>query len=212
MLGCPRLMFQKNEEVVNLALCTTYGKERKASRAAKNLPKGRTMKYIPFSGTDVIKYSPDLFRRLQKTRLLHSWNQKNHHATTMWGLKDVYKVLTAPNGHTFTICQVIMTTKCSYDYITPLFFGVDVTPEGEVIIICSLSMKVEAESLLAHLGLYLAEIFGSVVWEAFTFEYKLRMDCFQYCPNKNCAVEIDNSSLESDASLTREFFQVRFYG
>ena len=115
----------------------------------------------------------------------------------MWGIKNVYKVLTSPNGHTFTICYVIMTTKCSYDYITPLFLGVDVTPEGEVIIICSLSMKVEAESLLAHLGLYLAEIFGSFVWEAFTFEYKLWMDCYQYCP-------------ESDASLTREFFKAGF--
>ena len=136
-------------------------KKGKASRTAKNLPEGQTMKYIPYSGTGVIKIPPDLFRRLQKTRLLHSWNQKNHNATTMWGLKDVYKVLTAPNGHTFTICQVIMTTKCSYDYITPLFLSFDVIPEGEVINICSFSIKVEAESLLAHLGLYLAEILAA---------------------------------------------------
>ena len=79
------------------------------------------------------------------------------------------------------------------------------TPEGEVMVICSLGMKVEEESLLAHFGLYVAHIFGSVVWEAFTFEYKLRMDCYQYCPIKNCAVEIDNSSIESDASINREF-------
>ena len=71
-------------------------------------------------------------------------------------------------------------------------------------------MKVEAELLLAYFGLYLAEIFGSVVWEAFTFEYKLCMDCYQYCPIKNCAVKIDNSSLESDASITREFFKAGF--
>ena len=128
----------------------------------------------------------------------------------MWGLKEVYKVLTAPNSHEFTICQVIMSTKCSYGYITPLFFGVDVTPEGDVIVICSLAMKIEAESLLAYLGLYLAKSFGSVVWEAFTFEYKLLMDCYQYCPIKNCAVEIDNSSLELDASLTGEFFKANF--
>ena len=128
----------------------------------------------------------------------------------MWGLKDIYKVLTAPNGHEFTICQVIMSTKCSYVYITPLFFGVDVTPKGEVIIICSLAMKVEAESLLAHFSLYLAETFCSVVWEAFTFEYKFWMNCYQYCPIKNCTVEIDNSSLELDASITKEFFKAGF--
>ena len=111
----------KNEEAANLALCSTYGKVRSASRAARNLPEKRTMKYIPCNNTGVIKRSPELFKRLQKTRMLHAWNQKNHHATSMWGLKDVYKVLTAPNGHKFTICQVIMSTKCSYDYITPLF-------------------------------------------------------------------------------------------
>ena len=203
-------MFRKNEEAVNLALCNTFGKVRSVSRAARNLPEGQTMKYVPYNSTGVIKISPELFKWLQKTRMLHSWNQKNHHATSMWGLKDIYKVLTAPNGHEFTMCQVIMSTKCSYDYITPLFFGVDVTPKGEVIVICSLAMKVEAESLLAHFGHYLAEIFGSVVWETFTFEYKLRMNCYQYYQIKNCAVEIDNSSLESDASITRECFKAGF--
>ena len=103
-----------------------------------------------------------------------------------------------------------MTTKCAYNYLTPLFLGVDVTPGGEVVVISSQSMKVEAESMLAHLGLYLAEIFGSVVWDAFTFEYKLPMDGYQYCPNKRCAVEIDNSSIESDDSISREFFKAGF--
>ena len=122
LLAAHVLCAEKDQEAVNLALCTTYGKERTASRAARNLPEGRAMKYIPFGGSGVIKYSPETFRRLQKTRLLHSWNQKNHHATSMWGFKDVYKILTAPNGHEFTICQVIMSIKYSYDYITPLFF------------------------------------------------------------------------------------------
>ena len=168
------------------------------------------MKYVPHQITGAVKLPPNLFSKLQKTRMLHSWNQKNHNSTVMWGLKYVHKVLTAPNGHKFTICQVIMTTKCAYNYLTPLFLGVDVTPAGEVVVISSQSMKVEAESMLAHLGLYLAEIFGSVVWEAFTFEYKIRMEGFQYCPNKRCAVEIDNSSIESDDSISREFFKAGF--
>ena len=128
----------------------------------------------------------------------------------MWGLKDVYRVLTTPNGHEFSICHVIMSTKCSYNYVTPLILEVIVTPEGEVVVICSLGMKIKAESSLAYLGLYVAHIFGSVVWKAFTFEYKLRMDCYQYCPIKNCAVEINNSSIESDASIDREFAKCGF--
>ena len=122
MLCSSHPMFGKNEKEVNLALCNTYGKVRSVSQAACNLPEGRTMKYVPYNSTGVIKRSPELFCRLQKTRLLHSWNQNHHHATSMWGLKDVYKVLTAPNGHEFTIYQVVMSTKCSYNYITPLFF------------------------------------------------------------------------------------------
>ena len=128
----------------------------------------------------------------------------------MWGFTDIYRVLTAPNGHEFSICQVIMTTKCSFDYITPLFAGVDVTPEGEVIVICSIDMKTEAESLLAHFGLYVAHIFGSVVWEAFSVEYKFKMDQYQYCPLKCCGVEIDNSSIESNDSVDKEFARCGF--
>ena len=98
------LCAEKNEAEVNLALGNMYGKERTASRAAGNLPDGRAMKYVPYNSTGVIKRSPKEFRQLQKTRLLHSWNQKNHHAISMWGFDNVYRVLTAPIGHEFTIC------------------------------------------------------------------------------------------------------------
>ena len=184
-----------------------YGKERKDSLAAGDHPNGRAMKYVPYNNTGVIKRSPEEFCKLQKTRLLHGWNQKNHHAISMWGFNNIYRVLTAPNGHQFTICQVIMSTKCSFDYITPLFTGVDIIPEGEVIVICSMDMKAEAESLLAHFGLYTAYIFGSVVWEAFTVKYKFKMDQYQYCPIKCCAVEIDNSSNSPGADSPTMFWQ-----
>ena len=36
------------------------------------------------------------------------------------------------------------------------------------------------------------------------------MDQYQYCPNKCCAVEIDNSSIESDDSVDREFARCGF--
>ena len=66
------LYSERNKEAVNFTLCTTYSRVRSVSQAACNLPEGRTMKYIPYNGTGVIKRSPELFKRLQKTRMLHS--------------------------------------------------------------------------------------------------------------------------------------------
>ena len=126
------------------------------------------------------------------------------------GFNDVYRVLIASNGHEFTICRVIMSTKCSFHFITPLFLRVNVSPEGKVVVICSLGMKVEAESLLAHFGLYVAHIFGSIVWEAFTVECKLKVDCYQYYSIKSCAVEIDNSSIDLDERVDKEFAKCGF--
>ena len=103
-----------------------------------------------------------------------------------------------------------MSTKYSDDLITPLFVGVDVSPEGDVIIICDIDLRIEAEALISHFGIYLAFIFGSVVWEAFTMGYKVKMNGYQYCPRKNCAIEIDNSTIDSDNSVDREFAKCGF--
>ena len=115
---------------------------------------------------------------------MHQWYQEQHYPITFHGFHNIYKVLTAPYGAEFTICQVIMSTKCSDDLITPLFVGVDVSPEGDVIIICNTDLGSEAEALLSHFGIYLAYNFRSVVWEAFTVGYKVNMDGYQYCPKK----------------------------
>ena len=56
-----------------------------------------------------------------------------------------------------------MSIKLVQDLITPLFVGVDVSPEGNVVIICDISMKEETEALLSHFGIYVAVIFGIVV-------------------------------------------------
>ena len=92
----------------------------------------------------------------------------------------------------------------------PLFVGVDVSPEGDVVIICGIDLKVEAEALLSHFGIYAAVISGSVVLAAFTVEYRYKMDGYQYCLRKNCAVEIDNSTIDSDKSVEREFAKCGF--
>ena len=119
-------------------------------------------------------------------------------------------MLTALNGAEFTVYQVIMSTKCSDDLITPLFVGVDVSPEGEVVIICNIDLRSEAEALLSHFGIYLAYMFKSVAWEAFSVGYKVKMDGYQYCPRKNCAIELDNSTIDSNESVDRKFARCGF--
>ena len=64
-----------------------------------------------------------------------------------------------------------MFIKSVQKLISPLFLGIDQSPEGEVVVICNQSMKDEAEALLSHFGIYLAVVFGSVLWEAFTDPY-----------------------------------------
>ena len=98
-----------------------------------------------------------------------------------------------------------MSTKCGDDYITPMFVAVDELATGEVIITCDIGMKPEAEAFLSHFGVYVAYIFGSVVWEAFTVAYKMQMSDFQFCPIKGCAVEIDNSTVGTTESTDIEF-------
>ena len=91
-----------------------------------------------------------------------------------------------------------------------MFVAVDVSPKGDVVIICDIDMRSEAEALLSHFGIYLAHIFGSVVWEAFTVGYKIKMEAFQFCPIKDCAIELDNSTIDSNKSFDVEFARCGF--
>ena len=124
---------------------------------------GKTILYVPYESTNVITQTPKRKAKLLKNRLMHQWHQDQHHSIPFWGLDNIYKILTAPNGVEFTICQVVMLTKCSHDLATPLFVGTNVSPEGDVVIICDIGMKGEAEAMLSHFGIYLAVIFGSIV-------------------------------------------------
>ena len=71
-------------------------------------------------------------------------------------------------------------------------------------------MKVEGESLLAHFGIYLVQIFGSVIWQAFTTSYKLKMDEYQYCPHTCRAIEIDSETIGTSESLEEDFNRCGF--
>ena len=204
------LCSEKNEKEANIQLGNVYKKIRKASRAAGELPEVRAMWYVPYKSTNIITQTPERRAKLQKNKLMHKWHLDQHHPITFWGLDNIYKILTTPNGAKFTICQIIISTKSVQDLITPLFVGVNVSPEGDVIIICDIGMKKEAEVMLSHFGIYIAVIFGSVVWEAFTKSYKTSTEAFQYYPVKNCAIKRYNTTIVSEESFDLEFTKCGF--
>ena len=86
------------------------------------------MWYIPYESTNVITQTPERKAKLLKNRLMHQWHHNQHHSIPFWGLDNIYKILNVPNGAEFTICQVVMSTKCSYNLITPLFVRINVSP------------------------------------------------------------------------------------
>ena len=99
------------------------------------------MRYVLYESTNVITQNCERKAKLQKNRLMHQWYQDPHYSIPFWGLHVMYKIPTAPNGAEFTICQVVMQTKSTQDLITPLFVRISVSPEGDVVIICNMSMK-----------------------------------------------------------------------
>ena len=103
-----------------------------------------------------------------------------------------------------------MLTKYSHNLVTPLFIGIDVSPKGDVVIIYNIGMRGEAEAMLSHLGIYLAVIFGSIVWEAFTASYKVCMKLFQYYSVRNCAIEKDTLTIALDKSFDWKFAKCGF--
>ena len=123
-----------------------------------------------------------------KAQLIKSKNWQiycleRYHAISMWGIVSVYSPLTAPNLTVFTLYQCIMSIKS----ITNLhsFLGINTQEDGTLIVICDKSIQEKAKAFLSHIAIYLELIFGSVVWEAFTNEYRSSMANFQYCPVKN---------------------------
>ena len=130
------------------------------------------MRYVHYNATNKIAQTSKRIVKLQKNQLMQKWRLEQHHSIPFWGLDDIYKILTAPNGFEFTLCQLVMSIKLGLEYITPLFDAINEYPEGEVVIICDISMKAEAEEILFRLGIYGVLVFGSVAWESFTVSYK----------------------------------------
>ena len=143
------LCLAKNEKDTNIQMGGMYNKKRKASLAATDLPEARLFRYDAFKVTYNISQIVQSNAKLQKSRLIQQWALEQHHSIPFWGLVNIYKVLTVPNGHGFTIRQVIMSTKFVHAYIYPLFIGVYQSPEGDVVIICDVSMKEKAKALLS---------------------------------------------------------------
>ena len=192
---------EKDEQDVNIQMGSLYNKDKKSSKAVANLPEARAMRYVSYNATNNIAQTSKHIMKLQKNQLMQKWRLEQHHSIPFWGLDNIYKILTAPNGFEFTHCQVVMSIKLGVDYITPLFVAIDVSAEGKVVIICNICMKAEAERILFYLGIYVALVFSSVAWEAFTVSYKTSMEPYQYCPTYRCTIERDTSTIASDNSF-----------
>ena len=95
-------------------------------------------------------------------------------------MSDCDQIITVPNGTAVTLNQVIMGVKSQQDYRSPLFLGVNTQPDGSVVVTCDKSVKEEAEAFLSQLVIYLEPIFGVVIWEASTHEYKESMSIFAH--------------------------------
>ena len=79
------------------------------------------MPFVPYEATNNIAQTPNRAAKLQKSRLMQKWRLLQYHSIPFWGLHNIYKNQTAPNGTQLTICQVIKFIKLVEDHITPLF-------------------------------------------------------------------------------------------
>ena len=135
-----------------------------------------------------------------KSKVVQCYALARHHAIPVWGASDCDQIIPVPNGTAITLNQAIVGVKTQQDFRSPLFLGVDEQSDGSIIVTCNKSYKEEAEAFFSHLAIHLEQIFGVVIWEAFTHEYKESMSTFAYCPTKKCAVEITAHDPMSDTS------------
>ena len=172
-----------------------------------SLPEGNIFRYFPYNMQHKIALTPRRTAQLPKSKVVQCYALARHHSIPVWGVSDCDQLITVPNGTSITLNQAIMAVKTQQDFRSQLLLGVDTLPDGSVVVTCDKSIKEEAEVFLSRLAIYLEQIFGVTIWEAFTHKYKESMSSFAYCNTKKCAVEITanvstflNSSIAIDNS------------
>ena len=187
---------------MNKVLISIYNKNRRWMNIQQSLPEGNIFRYFPYNMQHKIFLTPRRSAQLLKSKVVQCYTLARHHSISVLGVSDCDQIITVPNGTSITLNQAIMTVKTQQDLRSPLFLGVDTQPDGFVIVTCDNSVKEEAEAFLSHLAIYLEQIFGMVIWETFTHDYKESMLSFKYCNTKKCAVEItDNISPSENSSI-----------
>jgi len=101
----------KDEKAVNIQMGGMYNKKLKGSRAADDLPERCGFRYVPLEKTNTIVSTARRKTQLQKCRLMKQFALDCHHAIIVWGIVNIYQVLTTPKGTIFTLCQVVMSIK-----------------------------------------------------------------------------------------------------
>ena len=148
------------------------------------LPEGNIFRYFPYNMKNKIALTPQRTAQLMNSKVVQCYTLARQHIITVWGVSDCDQTIIVPNGTAITLNQAIMGVKIKQDFRSPLFLGVDTQPDGSIIVTCNKNFKEETEAFISHLVIYLKQIFGVVIWEALTHEYKESMPSFAYCPTK----------------------------
>ena len=133
----------------------------------QSFPEGNIFCYLPYNMQHKISLIPRCSAQLLKSKVVQCYVLARHHSISVWGVSACDQIITVPNGTSITLNQAIMAVKTQQDLRSPLFLGVDTQPDGSVIVTCDKSVKEEAKAFLSHLVIYLEQIFGVAIWEAF---------------------------------------------
>ena len=85
--------------------------------------------------------------------------------------------------------QLLMSIKTQENFRSPLFIGANIQPDGSIIISCNIVLKEEAETLVAHLPIYLEVIFGTAIWQFISPAFKIEMSQFIFYNEAKCVIE-----------------------
>jgi hypothetical protein len=160
-----------------------YNKKRSGKEATRKLPEGRLMKFVPHAGT-----TDDIMpTRERRERFLNAKNTQRcfvsrNIVTVIQGISDLDLPLRLrPNEEKITLRQSIVCVKSITDLETPLFIGVDMKWNGDIVATSDSSFGQEAQMFIAHLPLYLEHILGNLIWKWFLPEHRVFMqENFEY--------------------------------
>jgi hypothetical protein len=160
------------------ALKGLYNKKRLGKEATRKLPEGRLMKWVPHAGTvDDIMPTRERKERFMNAKNIQRCFLSRNVVTIIHGVSDLdlpQKIRT--NEDKVTLKQAIVCIKSITDLETPLFIGVDMKWNGDIVATSDVSLATEAQMIIAHLPLYLEHALGNKIWKWFLPDHRVFME------------------------------------